>query len=151
MSRKERERWERQLRADKELYELVKQARAERERERKELALWTKRKNELIKGKTCVNCGKPANTMHHPKLRKEYGSSEEYLNEPNLMPVCNWCHYTVFHGGNPYHMRWKYCQYRGNREIRVLPEYRQKQVIFKNFCNQCQKKDKCLAVPIVTF
>jgi len=117
---------------------------------KRELQIWTKHKNKLIKGKKCDSCGKQAETMHHPKPRGEYASFEEYLNETNLTPVCHWCHYTVYHKGNPYHMLWRKCKYRGNIEIRSLPEYRQKKIIYKDFCQQCSDKKECLAIPIVT-
>lgn len=115
---------------------------------KKQLRIWTRHKNKLIKGKKCANCEKSAETMHHPKPRSDYISFEEYLNERNLTPVCHWCHHTVFHGRNPYHMRWSRCHFRSNEEIRILPEYKQKQIIYKDFYNKCELKQGCLAVPI---
>ncbi|UCE38728.1 MAG: hypothetical protein JSW00_05730 [Thermoplasmata archaeon] len=124
--------------------------RAEKQR-RKELQIWVRHKNKLIKGKKCVKCGKQADTMHHPKLRRKYDSFDEYLNEPDLKPVCHWCHHIVIHGQTPYHMLWRSCKFRNNEEIVQLPEYRQKKIIYKEYCDKCPEKKKCLAVKIGIF
>lgn len=50
------------------------------------------------KNLACEYCGKPAQTMHHffPKSR----ASALRYHEPNLIPICNGCHF-AHHNGDP--------------------------------------------------
>lgn len=121
----------------------------ERKVEKRQLDSWVRKKNKLIVGKNCIVCGKPAQTMHHPKPRREYLTYEEYLNEPNLSPVCHHCHMIVIHKQKPFHMLWSKCAYR--KKFAYLPEYKQKEKIYSGYCNRCEQKDGCFAIKIGVF
>jgi hypothetical protein len=61
---------------------------------------WRYMKRKLLDGLDCVLCGKPATELHHPQ--KEYGSSYEYFNAENQIPLCKDCHYTKVHISKTY-------------------------------------------------
>jgi hypothetical protein len=51
-------------------------------------ANWKRLAAEIVAGKSCVRCDRPANAAHHV-LPRSFGGSDD---PSNLVPVCSRCH-----------------------------------------------------------